>query len=98
MGIAIAAGTATVYAGLPEASSHRQLASLGAGQSYVITGLVAGEVVSVQSGGAFSYVLTMPAAAPSPTPTPVATEPAAPACDSRTNGDVDVHWESMRLG
>ena len=29
MGIAIAAGTATVYAGLPEASSHRQLASLG---------------------------------------------------------------------
>ena len=78
MGIAIAAGTATVYAGLPEASSHRQLASLGAGQSYVITGLAAGEVVSVQSGGAFSYVLTMPAAAPSPTPTPVATEPAAP--------------------
>ena len=72
MGIAIAAGTATVYAGLPEASSHRQLASLGAGQSYVITGLAAGEVVSVQSGGAFSYVLTMPAAAPSPTPTPVA--------------------------
>ena len=62
MGIAIAAGTATVYAGLPEASSHRQLASLGAGQSYVITGLAAGEVVSVQSGGAFSYVLTMPAA------------------------------------
>ena len=55
-----------------------RLASLGAGQSYVITGLAAGEVVSVQSGGAFSYVLTMPAAAPSPTPTPVATEPAAP--------------------
>ena len=78
MGIAIAAGTATVYAGLPEASSHRQLASLGAGQSYVITGLAAGEVVSVQSSGAFSYVLTMPAVAPSPTPTPVATEPAAP--------------------
>ena len=54
MTIAITSGTAGVYAGLPDAASHRLLASLSAGQAYVVTGLAAGEVVSVQGGESFA--------------------------------------------
>ena len=77
MTIAITSGAAGVYAGLPDAASHRLLASLSAGQVYVITGLAVGEVVSVQSGESFAYALTAPSGTPAPTPTPtaVATEP-----------------------
>ncbi len=62
MTIGITSGTASVYAGLPDAASHRLLAALSAGQSYVVTGLAAGEVVSAQGSSAgFVYTLTVPA-------------------------------------
>ena len=62
MRIDITSGTAAVYAGLPDAASFRLLATLSAGQSYLVAGLAGGEVVSVQgSQGAFAYGLTMPA-------------------------------------
>jgi len=51
-------GTASIYAGLPGASSHRLVATLSAGQSTQITGLANGEVASVQSGGGFTFSFT----------------------------------------
>ncbi|MCB0082861.1 MAG: hypothetical protein KDE47_18105, partial [Caldilineaceae bacterium] len=47
--IMITSGTAAVYAGEPNASSHRRLATLANGDSYVVSGLANGEVLSVQS-------------------------------------------------
>ncbi|HRQ40404.1 MAG TPA: hypothetical protein PLD25_21025 [Chloroflexota bacterium] len=77
MTIAITSGAAAIYAGLPDAQSHWLVATLSAGQSVVITGLAAGEVISVQgSQGVFVYTLTMPD--PSPTPTPTNTPSVTP--------------------
>ncbi len=58
MTLSILSGSATAYAGFPEASSHRTLATIGAGESFQVLGLDAGEVLSVQSSGAFSYEWT----------------------------------------
>ena len=66
--IMITSGTAGVYAGEPNASSHRRLATLANGDSYVVSGLAAGEVLSVQSGNPFDYEWTT-AQPPTPTPT-----------------------------
>ena len=69
--IGITSGTASVYAGLPNATSHRLLATLSAGQSYVVTGLAAGEVVSAQGSAAgFTYTLTAPPPHPHRQPRP----------------------------
>ncbi len=72
MTITISSGTAAIYAGLPDAVSHRLVTTLVAGQSFTVTGLAAGEVISMQSSqGSFAYTLTMPD--PGLTPTPTAT-------------------------
>ncbi|MBX3058761.1 MAG: hypothetical protein KF770_20040 [Anaerolineae bacterium] len=69
MTVAVTSGTATIYAGLPDAASHRLVAALSAGQSHVLVGLASGEVVSVQSSqGTFTYALTV--GGPTPTATP----------------------------
>jgi uncharacterized repeat protein (TIGR01451 family) len=60
--VTITSGSAQVYAGAPDATSHRVLASLSGGQSYQIAGVSASEIVSVQSSTAFSY--TVASAAP----------------------------------
>jgi len=51
-------GSAGVYAGQPDASSHRLLVTLAAGDSYPVEGLAEGEVVSVQSDSGFAYRVT----------------------------------------
>ncbi|MCB0073826.1 MAG: hypothetical protein KDE20_20300, partial [Caldilineaceae bacterium] len=72
----LTSGTAGIYAGLPSSPSHRLLASLTAGQTRTITGLAAGEVVSVQGvQGAFAYTFTLPAATSTPVPTTVTPTP-----------------------
>ncbi len=77
--ISITSGMASVYAGLPNAGSHRLLATLAVGQSHLVGGLVAGEVVSVQADQvAFGYTLTMPTAIPTATPLPTATPTLVP--------------------
>src|SRR5690606_26425004 len=48
-------GYATVYAGAPDASSHRVLATIAPGSTYVISGVQADEVVSVQADQEFRY-------------------------------------------
>jgi len=53
--IAIVTGQVGVYAGRPHDSVHRQIASLSAGQSFEVSGLSSGEVLSVQSDAPFSY-------------------------------------------
>jgi hypothetical protein len=58
--IAIVDGTASAYAGRPDDSSHRWLATLSAGQSLDVAGLVDGEVLSVQADAPFTYQLTFP--------------------------------------
>lgn len=57
--IEITSGEASVYAGLPQGSSHRRLATVYAGDSYLVEGLAAGEVISVQAGSAFGYIVTL---------------------------------------
>jgi len=53
--IAIDAGSASVYAGAPADDAHRVIAALATGESYPVSGLGDGEVLSVQSDGDFSY-------------------------------------------
>jgi hypothetical protein len=55
LSIKVTAGTATVYAGPPDAISHRTIAKLTAGQSYRVLGLGSGEVISVQNETAFAF-------------------------------------------
>ena len=63
MTITVTTGTATIYAGLPDATSHQVFANLSAGQSFLFADdieIAAGAVVSVQSQDVFSYELNMP--------------------------------------
>jgi len=53
--ISVDTGTANAYAGQPDAASHRRLASISAGQTYQVSGVASGEVVSVQADSAFTY-------------------------------------------
>src|SRR5690606_10688968 len=53
--ITIDAGTATLFAGYPEASVHRALATLNVGNSYTVSGLAPGEVLSVLGDSSFVY-------------------------------------------
>jgi hypothetical protein len=62
--ITITSGSVGIYAGAPNAPSHRVLGNLSSGQSLVVEGLVSGEVLSVQSGQAFTYTLIEPPEAP----------------------------------
>ena len=62
-------GTAALYAGLPLGGSHRTLTSIAAGGVFTISGLADGEVLSIQSGGAFTYQITLPTVSPPPPPT-----------------------------
>jgi hypothetical protein len=66
--LTVRSGTVTVYAGAPGAETHRLLAAVSAGQTLEITGLTAGEVVSVQSESAFVYHLALPGSRPSSPP------------------------------
>ncbi|HEX3765851.1 MAG TPA: hypothetical protein VHW23_44445 [Kofleriaceae bacterium] len=56
--VAIDSGTASLYAGEPQADSHAWIATLSAGDSYQVTGLAPDDVLSVQSDGDFTYHLT----------------------------------------
>ena len=71
MTISLEWGNVGLYAGLPDAPSHREVATLNSGGTYLVEGLAAGEVLSVQSGGQFAYVVV-------PVVTPPVTSPATP--------------------
>ncbi len=58
MTVSITSGAATLYVGSPGAASHRVLATLFSGDSYQVSGVEAGEVLSVQSSGTFTYAIT----------------------------------------
>lgn len=60
MTISLQSGSATLYAGRPDASSHRALLTLNAGGSHLVSDLPDGEVLSVQAGGAFGYTVVTP--------------------------------------
>jgi len=57
--ISVEIGIATLYAGNPDASGHRALTTLSAGSVYEVAGLVAGEVLSVQSDAEFIYEISV---------------------------------------
>ena len=77
--IAVTAGTAAVYAGLPDVALHRVLAALSAGQSFEITGLATDEIVSVQNvNNAFAYELILPTGIRVPSTPTEGTEPVPP--------------------
>ena len=78
--LTIDAGAATVYAGEPQAATHRVLAKLSSGQSHDVSGLAPAEVLSVQSEASFRFRVTRPAPAPAKRPEP----PAAGAIASQT--------------
>jgi hypothetical protein len=101
--VSVPAGSARVYAGLPQGSSHRLLATIVTGDSHVISGLSSGEVVSVQATSAFAWTLTEPVGGPTPTPTGTATPtptstttpPPTTACTDPTTCD-PVDWIESR--
>jgi hypothetical protein len=66
--ITLLSGTAGVYAGTANAQ-HRMITTLAPGGTLTVSGLAAGEILSVQSSSAFTYQLTLPAYTPPP-PTP----------------------------
>jgi hypothetical protein len=59
LSITLVSGSASVYAGSPEMISHRLLGTLVAGQTHVVNGLIAGEVLSVQDSSPFMYSLSV---------------------------------------
>lgn len=79
--VVIEDGSASLYAGEPQAASHRWLATLSAGQSYDVSGLADGEVFSVQSDTAFEYRV-IPAPPPEPTDPGEASQTATWTCTS----------------
>ena len=70
--ITVTSGSATVYAGAPQAASHSPVTTISAGQSYTVSGLATDAVISVQSPSAFGYSVTT-ATAPTTTTTVAAT-------------------------
>ena len=73
----IDSGVATLYAG-PVNASHRGLITLTAGQNYVVSGLAANEVLSVQGYSEFTYQIDVPDGSTPPPQNPPPTTPAAP--------------------
>jgi hypothetical protein len=53
--LAIDTGSADAYAGRPDDASQRRLATISAGQTFDVAGLVDGEVLSVQADAPFTY-------------------------------------------
>lgn len=53
--LAVDTGSADAYAGRPDDSSQRLLATISAGQAFDVAGLVDGEVLSVQADAPFTY-------------------------------------------
>lgn len=78
----IDAGTASLYAGQPDASSHRLLATVAAGASYQVAGLADDEVLSVQSDADFAYRVTPSDAPPPPGDPPQPSQTATWTCTS----------------
>lgn len=75
------AGSATVYAGLPGSSSHSVLATINAGQNYVVSGLSAGQMLSVQGASAFQFQIDVPETPqPEIPPAGTASEPVTLTC------------------
>jgi hypothetical protein len=66
--ITVTSGSASLFAGAPNAGSHRVLAEIGVGQSYEVTGLAAEEVLSVQADFAFAYQISLPPPSEDPPP------------------------------
>ena len=61
--VTVSSGWAELFAGGPQATTQRSLKRLQPGQSLVVAGLAAGEVLSVQSDVVFGYTLS-PASTP----------------------------------
>jgi len=79
----IDAGTASLYAGQPDASSHRLLATVAVGASYQVAGLADDEVLSVQSDADFAYRVTPSEPPPPPDDPPQPSQTATWTCTSR---------------
>lgn len=98
LSFSLVSGSASMYAGLPDAASHRVLATLNPGQSYTVSGVVSGEVISVQSDNAFTYTFEVNPATITPTPdaTATATATATPPCidpmTCSTVSSVPAYW------
>ncbi|HET6149322.1 MAG TPA: hypothetical protein VFH68_17430 [Polyangia bacterium] len=76
--IVLASGSAAAYAGPPDDSAHRMLATINPGQPFHITGLAASEVVSVQGDAVFRYSLALVDPGSQPAPIPANDPPAVP--------------------
>lgn len=55
--VSLESGTASVYAGAPDATSHAMLSTINAGESYTVGTLPPGDLVSLQSDSAFTFRL-----------------------------------------
>jgi len=91
--IAITSGSASVYAGLPEQTSHRLLSTISAGGEYVVVGLAPNEVISVQSGEAFRSLVQEGEPPTDPEDPPPGPDPGpGPEPDPNLMYSVASHW------
>jgi len=87
----IDSGYATLYAGTPGASSHRQIGSVAAGESIYVSDLAAGEVLSVQGSAQFSYQIDLTGPAEPEVPSQEVSDTAAALVDWHCAG-TDCPW------
>jgi hypothetical protein len=64
--ITVESGSAGAYAGQPGGASHRWLANIDSGQTFEVSGLASGEVISIQADAPFTYRAVLPPYAPDP--------------------------------
>ncbi|HMG22984.1 MAG TPA: hypothetical protein VK607_16730 [Kofleriaceae bacterium] len=94
--ISLEFGSAGIYAGQPSAPSHRYLATVWPGQSYQVSGLADGEVLSVQADASFGYRVA-PAESPPPDAgvPPDAGPPDSPAPDAGPPGGAPIASQTV---
>lgn len=90
-------GFASVYVGTPDASSHRKIADITAGDSFVVTGLIPGEVVSVQAGNGFTFQIDLVPPAGPEVPGPSTTDTSAEFVTWQCTG-LDCPWGESVAG
>ncbi len=88
MTVTITSGSASIYAGAPDASTHRVVSNIATGQSFTITNVTAGEYVSVQSGNPFSFQLTDATTTTTGPATTTTTIPSSQPCSDPVTCDI----------
>lgn len=94
--VALESGSATVYAGLPDGTSHRVIGWVEPGQPLEISGVAAGEVVSVQSGSPFVHSVILADVDPEPSE-PTVPDPPEPTPSGEAQASTLATWSCVGI-